>query len=73
MKLDFSEFLWDPFYKVRNVVPVLFASAMMSMMVMILIAEMILEDIVFRLWNDADTGADNVGYTDAEKWCWWWY
>jgi hypothetical protein len=41
MKLDFSEFLWDPFYKVSNDIPELFASAMMSMIVMILRTEMI--------------------------------
>jgi hypothetical protein len=49
MKLDFSEFLWDPFYKVRNNIPGLFASAMMSMIVMILKTEMTLEDLDYEM------------------------
>jgi hypothetical protein len=49
MKLDFSEFLWDPFYKVRNDIPELFASAMMSMIVMKLRTEMTLEDLDYAM------------------------
>ncbi len=49
MKLDFSEFLWDPFYKVRNYIPDLFASAMMSMIVMIRRTEMTLEDLDYEM------------------------
>jgi hypothetical protein len=49
MKLDFSEFLWDPFYKVRNDIPDLFASSMMSMIVMILRTERIFEDFEYEM------------------------
>ncbi len=49
MKLDFSEFLWDPFYKVSNDIPELFALAMMSMIVMVLRTETILEDFDYEM------------------------
>ncbi len=48
-------------------IPELFASAMMSLIVMLLRTEIIFGG--FRLCNDADTGADNLGYTDADKLC----
>ncbi len=49
MKLDFSEFLWDPFYKVSKDIPDLFASVMMSMIVIILRTELILNDLHYEM------------------------